>query len=284
MIHTTRHKDDVRTAGSHRPFRRLIVSTVVLALAAAVTASVLVYASDSGGASKPGEPVARRVLIVTGIDYPGHKWRQTTPVLAKAIGAHERLEVSVSENPKFLASPRLRQYDVVVLHFMNWKRPAPGKEARSNLKRFVEGGGGLVLVHFACGAFQDWPEFANLAGRVWDPKLRGHDPRGPFRVALTRSGKKHPVTQGLVDFDTDDELYTCLRGERSVEVLATARSKVDGKDHPMAFVFTYGKGRVFSSPLGHDARALSFPIVGELFRRGCAWAAGVPVGKGIAAE
>ena len=28
-----------------------------------------------------------RVLIVTGIDYPGHKWQLTAPVLAEAIGA-----------------------------------------------------------------------------------------------------------------------------------------------------------------------------------------------------
>ena len=39
------------------------------------------------------------------------------------------------------------------------------------------------------------------------------------------------------------------------EVLATAHSKVTGKDHPMAFVFEYGKGRVFHTPLGHDVRA-----------------------------
>ena len=219
---------------------------------------------------------AKRVLIVTGQDYPGHKWRLTAPVLAEALRQDSRMKVTVVEEPKFLASPELSQYDVIVLHFMDWEQPDPGPLARANLKRFVEDGKGLFIVHFACGAFQDWPEFQNLAGRVWDPELRGHDPHGKFRVEIT--APDHPITRGLKPFDTVDELYTCLAGDRPVEILATARSKVDGKDYPMAMAFSYGKGRVFNSPLGHDVKAIETPAVGELFRRGCAWAAGlVPV-------
>ncbi|MDT8303724.1 MAG: hypothetical protein RQ760_19740, partial [Sedimentisphaerales bacterium] len=33
------------------------------------------------------ESQTKKVLIVTGIDYPGHKWKETSPVLAKAIAA-----------------------------------------------------------------------------------------------------------------------------------------------------------------------------------------------------
>jgi len=217
---------------------------------------------------------AKRVLIVTGQDYPGHKWQETAPVLAKALAADPRLQVTVTEDPKFLASPDLAQFDAVVLHFMNWEQPDPGPEARANLKRFVEGGKGLMLVHFACGAFQEWPEFRELAGRSYDPKLPPHDPFGTFRVEITSVA--HPITKGLQSFDTTDELYTCLAGDRPVDVLATTRSKVDGKDYPMAFAFAYGAGRVFHSPLGHDAAAFSNAGVAELLRRGCAWAAGLP--------
>jgi type 1 glutamine amidotransferase len=185
-----------------------------------------------------------------------------------------RLRVAIVENPHLLALPAVLNNDVIILHFMNWEQPAPGPQARENLSRFVAGGKGLVLVHFACGAFQDWPEFRDLAGRAWDPKLRGHDPRGPFQVVPTKA--EHPITHGLPSFETDDELYTCLAGDRPIEVLATARSKVDNKDYPMAFVLNHGKGRVFHSPLGHDVKAFSAPLVGELFRRGCAWSAGLP--------
>ncbi len=249
-----------------------------------VMAFVLMLPDD--GFSEGDKQVSpKKVIIVTGQDYPGHQWKLTSPVLAKAIGEDSRLRVDVVEKPAFLASSELKKYDVVVLHFMDWEQPDPGERARANLKALVEGGGGLVLVHFACGAFQEWPEFRNLAGRAWDPKLRGHDPHGKFTVKIVN--KEHPITRGLKPFETVDELYTCLAGDRPIELLATARSKVDGKDYPMAFVFSYGKGRVFHSPLGHDVKALDNPNVAALFRRGCAWAAGLsplPADKASATE
>ena len=215
----------------------------------------------------------RKVLIVTGIDYPGHKWQLTAPVLAEAIGADKRLEVTTTEEPNDLASDDLGEYDVIVLHFMNWEIPDPGPAARANLKGVIASGKGLVLVHFACGAFQEWPEFVELAGRVWDPKLRGHDPHGKFTVKIT--DPQHPAMKGLSYFETVDELYTCLTGQTPIKVLATATSNVDGKDYPMAFVLDYGKGRVFHSVLGHDVEAFASTEVKRLFRNGCAWCAGL---------
>jgi type 1 glutamine amidotransferase len=214
---------------------------------------------------RPGTPV----LLVTGVEY--HNWRETMPVLVEQLGKDKRLVVEVVEDPNFLASPKIHDYPVMVMHWMNWQVPAPGQEARDNFRKYVDNGGGLVLVHFACGAFQDWPEFAGIAGRVWDPKLRGHDPHGTFRVEIAKAD--HPVTRGLASFDTTDELYTCLTGDKPVEVLATATSKVDQKVYPMAFIHECGKGRVFHCVLGHDANALKPDAVGELFRRGTAWAA-----------
>ena len=64
--------------------------------------------------------------------------------------------------PNDLASEGLGDYDVIVLHFMDWEVPDPGAAARANLKRVIASGKGLVLVHFACGAFQDWPEFVEV--------------------------------------------------------------------------------------------------------------------------
>ena len=156
---------------------------------------------------------------------------------------------------------------------MNWKIPQPVAPVLENFRQTIAGGTGLVLVHFACGAFQEWPEFVKVAGRVWNPKFRAHDPIGPFQVKIT--DKEHPVSAPLKDFETTDELYTCLDGAPPIHVLATARSKVDGKDYPMAFTFECGKGRVFHSVLGHDVKALDNAAVGALYRRGAAWAAGL---------
>jgi type 1 glutamine amidotransferase len=225
-------------------------------------------------------PQKERILLVTGIDYPGHVWRQTAPVLAEALRKDSRLEIFTVEDPHFLDSAAIEKYDLIVLHFQNWQQPGPGERARENLKQFVENGKGLALVHFACGAWHDeWPQFLQLAGRVWfgpEPGLgkRQHDPYGAFRVEFPNPD--HPIARGLTAFDTQDELYTCLIGDPPIEVVAQAKSRVDGNYYPMAFVSNCARGRTFHCTLGHDVRALSVPGVQELYRRGCAWACGLP--------
>ncbi len=242
-------------------------------LAGLIGLAMLVAGCNSALGDKPeSKDAPRRVLVVTGNDYPGHKWPLTTPVLTTALRRDRRMTVSVTEDPNDLVTLDLSDYDALVLHFMDWEVPDPGPTARTNLKKFVRAGGGLVLVHFACGAFQEWDEFGVLAGRAWDPNLRGHDPHGAFTVEITDAD--HPITAGLTDFETTDELYTCLAGETPIHIVATARSKVDHKDYPIAFVLQYGKGKVFHCVLGHDVKALANPPVGELFRRGTAWTAG----------
>ncbi len=214
------------------------------------------------------------MLLVTGVDYPAHEWRKTAPVLKEILEQGGGTDVRIVEDPAFLDSAALTNYDVVLLHFQNWEVPGPGAVARENLQRYVVNGGGLVSVHFACGAWHgEWPEFANLLGRVW----RGtngsqHDGRGPFKVEIV--DKEHPVTRGLSDFVTDDELYTCLVGDAPIHLLAQAKSKVDQQNHPQAHVRDYGQGRVFLTTLGHDVRAYTNSVVPQLIRQGTAWAAG----------
>ena len=130
----------------------------------------------------------------------------------------------------------------------------------------------------SCATAAAWSLFTSPAGRFRSgtdsrPGHRGHDPHGTFTVEIVDA--EHPITRGLTDFETTDELYTCLAGNTPIHILATARSKVDQKDYPMAFVLTYGKGNVFHCVLGHDVQALDNPAVGELFRRGTAWTAGL---------
>jgi len=255
-----------------RFFAALGFKLLVCALALAFRVDAAQAAPVVAGGT-PAGPGAKKILIVTGLDYPGHKWQLTTPVLRDAVGKDQRMQVTVTEDARVLASPELKEYDVILLNYMNWENPGPGKEAQEGLRKAVEAGTGLVMVHFSCGAFQDWPEFVKVAGRVWDPKLRPHDPLGSFKVEIR--DKTHPVTAGMEDFETVDELYTCLTGDAAIKVLASARSMVDHKDYPMAFAFEYGKGKVFQSVLGHDVKALEPEAVRKLFRRACAWAAGL---------
>lgn len=241
-----------------------------------LTLAILLGMTGAADTAPPAATVSgeARILVLTGNEWPGHKWRETAPLIARFLSSDRRLTAEVNPDPQFLASPDLHQYDAIVLNYLNWKCPDPGEEARANLKRFIEQGKGLVIVHNACAAFGDWPEFKNIAGRAWNPdRLRGHDPHGRFRVEIT--DVDHPITRGMQAFETTDELYTCLlTSGPPVEVLATAKSAIDGKDYPMALAHHYGKGRVFLCVLGHDVAALSVPAVQDLYCRGTAWVAG----------
>jgi uncharacterized protein len=222
---------------------------------------------------KADAPLAKRVLILTGDDHPAHLWRLTGPEFAAILRADPRLEVTISESPALLGSPALSSYQAVFLHFKNYNQRLPtGKTLWDNLEHYVRGGGGLVIAHFGCGAMEEWQGFVKVAGRVWDPGKRAHDPYGEFLVRILQTG--HPATNGLAGFTTTDELYTCLAGDTEIQVLAEATSKVDQKAYPMAFVLSPGQGRVFHSPLGHDVRALEAPGARQLYLQGTIWATG----------
>ena len=212
-----------------------------------------------------------KVVIVTGENsYSGHVWKETSAELKSILEEDKRLQVSLEADPNFIAKDDFLKYDAAIFDFRNLKPLAEDEKVQANILKFLAGGHGIVTIHWADGAFPYWPEYVNITGRAQQAK---HDKRGPFKVKIT--DVKSPITKGMKDFETDDELYYDLKeGSNPITILATAHSNVMDKDYPMALTLQYGKGRVFNTPLGHDVKALKTPEVGELIRRGTAWAAG----------
>jgi quinoprotein glucose dehydrogenase len=216
---------------------------------------------------------------LTGYHHPGHDWRQLTAALIQTLEQDPRMQADVTENIEDLATSKINPYDLLVLNYNNWDKPGLSDAAKENFVRYLNGGGGLALIHFANGAFNytlpgkesDWPEYrTHIARRVWMHDLpSGHDAYGPFHVAITN--EKSPITAGLQPFDTTDELYFKQVGDQPITPLATAHSTVTGQDEPMAWAYTYGKGRVFQTVLGHDAGAVR--KASALIRRGAVWTA-----------
>lgn len=228
-----------------------------------------------GVASRVPEGIdAIRTLILTGRHHPAHDWRATTAALQEALARDPRSQTTVGEDPEALATDDLSRFDRIVLNYCNWESPSLSAAGRARLLRFVRSGGGLVLVHFANGAWRDWPDyFGGLARRVWVDGKANHDAYGPLTVRVARP--EHRLARGLpAEFVTTDELYCSQVGEKPVDPLLTARSKVTGRDEPLAFVYAEGKGRVFQTLLGHDAQAIRNPVHAELIQRASAWTAG----------
>lgn len=176
-------------------------------------------------------------------------------------------------------------------------------ETRQGLERFVQQGGGLVIVHAASNAFAGWPEYNRMIGlggwggrgRDAGPHLylgeRGEviraDGPGPaghhepeFEYAIDVRAPEHPIMAGMPRrwLHCRDEAYGNLRGPgERLEVLASAFSgkTTDGtqRHEPVVMTIGYGTGRVFHTTLGHSLTALACTGLQTLITRGTEWAA-----------
>jgi type 1 glutamine amidotransferase len=252
-------------------FRKLMLNAIVW------TAGLDVPAD--GVASKMEPKI--KTLIVTGHNHPAHDWNAVSAALLLVLEQDPRMAVHVTEKVEDLGTTKIDGYDLLVLNYCNWQRPGLSEAGQEHLLQYLKKGGGLAFIHFANGAFhaslpgtqpsEAWPEYARICRRVWDHNGgSGHDAFGPFRVEITAA--KHPITSGLMPFDTVDELYFKQAGEQPIEALATAPSKITKKNEPMAWAYTYEKARVFQTLLGHADSSVR--QAGALIRRGCVWAAG----------
>jgi N-acyl-D-glutamate deacylase len=239
--------------------------------------------ANSATVAGAGERNDIRVLLFAGNDaHKWHNWQRTTPAIKELLEKNRRIKVEVSLDIEDLARKKLRDYQVIVQNYCNWHDPKGlSDDAKKAFVGFLKDGGGLVLVHFANGAFHfslpkaqaaDWPEYRRIVRRVWDHKGgSGHDAFGRFTVNIAPA--KHPITAGLEDFEVSDELYFNQAGAEPIVPLLTARSKVTRRDEPLAWTYEYGKARVFQTLLGHSEKTYESPAACEMLRRAVAWTA-----------
>lgn len=187
------------------------------------------------------------------------------------------------------------KYDVVVSNYNGQSWPKAINEALD--ERLKSGKIGLVIVHAANNAFGGWKEYNQMIGMGWrgatggqrlflgddlkPTKLdsgkgdgSGHRYTGPFQVVVRDAD--HPVTKGMPKewLHDRDELYDNMRGPiENVRLLATAYSKGTKVHEPMIWTVSYGQGRVFHTPMGHDAGAMRCVGFQSTLNRGTEWAA-----------
>ena len=227
------------------------------------------------GPAHAAEPLVR-VLIFTGQN--NHDWHATTPRLKSILESTGRFSVDVTEHPEQCNASTFAKYDVILSNWNTFGQPTAANwppAMRAAFLDFVRSGRGFVSVHAGSSSFYDWPEYQQLAGGAWRIGQTGHGPQHEFTVKLV--AKNHPITRGLNDFVTTDELWHRTDLQANIEILATAFSAPEwqgsGKDEPVAFTTNFGKGRTFNLLLGHDTHAMDAKGFQQLLCRGTEWAA-----------
>ena len=205
--------------------------------------------------------------------------------------------------------PHFSKYDVVISNFGWMAAPWPD-ETQKALEEFIADGGGFVLVHAADNSFPEWKEYNNMiAMGAWGDRNEKDGPyvyydksnklvrdttAGPagshgrqHEFVITIRDTDHPITRQMPSrwLHAKDEMYDRLRGPaENMTILATAFSDVEknashfsplrGTDRhePMMMAVSYGKGRVFHTPLGHTDYSMECVGFIAMFQRACEWA------------
>src|SRR5450759_169116 len=239
-------------------------------------------------------------LVIDGMN--NHDWAAGTRAIQSILEGSGRFTVTVCTWP---AKPDFSHHDVVIDNF-NGGHTAEGtrwpREVEQALESYVRGGGGLVVFHAANNAFLNWPAYNDMIGLGWRDKTfgegiaigsggavvrvpkgeglnPGHGPRHNFEV-FVRDGA-HPITRGLPPHwaHPSEQLTHGQHGPaQGLDILTYAFSEVSHQGEPMDWVRQYGRGRVYTTLLGHTWKDELNPNLDDvsfqaLLARGAEWAA-----------
>ncbi len=211
----------------------------------------------------------KKVLFVSG-GWDGHHPEKIVQLFADELRAHG-LEPEITTDLASLEDgEKLKGYALI---FPCWTMGALSNEQERALCAAVRAGVGLAGVHGGMGdAFRGRLDYEWMVGG----HFVGHPHVGDYAVRVTDPAS--PITDGLpAEFAYRSEQYYLLV-DPGVHVLADTSYRHDGRvvNMPVAWVKTWGAGRVFYNALGHHPDEFTqFPAARRLTVRGCLWAAGL---------
>ncbi len=152
---------------------------------------------------------------------------------------------------------------------------------KADLMSFIkEDGKGFIGGHSAIDTFYKWPEYGEMIGAYFD-----NHPWGTFDAPIVVEDRTSPLTKQFQPrFTVHDEIYqpSSIFSRDKVHVLARLdESKLDLQhkgvkrtdgDFAVAWVKTYGKGRVFYTTFGHVEEVYDRPDMQNLYREATKWA------------
>ncbi len=215
----------------------------------------ILLAQSAGG----GEDSRISVLML------GDQGHHRPAALAKVLKGplkNAGIDLTYTEDIGLLHPAPLAKYDCLLLY--NNIDTLPPREEQA-LVDYVEGGGGLVVVHCSAGAFRNSSRFTALMGGQFH-----HHKAGVFQTHIIDA--QHPAMRGLKSFSSWDETYVHRKLAKDNRVLMVRDHQ--GGFEPWTWVREQGQGRVFYTASGHNEKTWNVPGFQQLVAQGIKWAAG----------
>ncbi len=270
-------------------------------------------AIDQKGWFGEGQTVAPlRALYLTDYSARGHNYEAQQRHLREGISNHINIEFdvvgkSLNDTLDLLDIPNFSAgYDVVIYNFclpdyMNLER------IDNAIAQTRDQGTPAVLVHCALQSFlwtspsQPENRLELLAAKAeWSAKhgdaefpewwrFAGVDSVSKDRTrnfTSRRAETTHPITASLPErlITRKDELFRATQVLDTTEILYTARSARDRKEHPVAWTHQVGAGNVFATTLGDNETTTELYQFHQLLANGIAHITGVLNDNGIPAR
>jgi len=212
----------------------------------------------------PRTEEAVRVLVVTG----GHAY--DTAFYSLFDGDWLRWTHRPSSREAFAADIR-GEYDVLVLYDLS---PELDEKGKRNLRNFVEGGKGLVVVHHALADYNTWTwwwrDVVGVRYRLGEERDASSARQGVELFVLP--AEDHPITRGLGPMHLWDETYKNMWISPGATVFLRVRD--ESGDGPIGWVSPYPMSRVVCIQLGHYRNTLLNPGFQSLMERAIRWSGG----------
>jgi len=211
----------------------------------------------------------KSALIVYG-GWDGHEPEECAAIYRRWL--HEDgYSVRTATETSAFADPSIHDLSLIIPIFTMSKIE---KAEVENLTKAVENGVGLAGHHGGMSdAFRDSVDYQFMVGGQWVAH-----PGNIIDYTVDVADPLDPVMAGIKSFAYRSEQYY-MHVDPSIKVLATTTftgehaSWIDGVKMPVAWKRQHGKGRVFHSTLGHQAKEFEVLEMATIMRRGMNWAA-----------
>lgn len=212
----------------------------------------------------------KKALMVWG-GWHGHEPKQCVEIFAPLLQAAGFAVEIFDTLDVYCDRDKMQGLDLIV---PVWTMDTISKEQEGGLLEAVKGGVNIGGWHGGMAdSFRQSTNYQWMVGGQWVAH-----PGNIIDYTVQIINHEDPITQGIPDFQMHSEQYY-MHVDPSNEVLATTTFETDiapwvnGCLMPVVWKRMWGKGRVFYSSLGHQAKDFNVPEAKEIQRRGLLWAA-----------